>query len=157
MQKVIIGTIIVILGLFISLGPQLIFKVCDPVMVSSLDTDDCCSETEASSCCTPTVNSLPVCHWTARAEIGIGLLIAALGACMIVFSDSKTQLGLLISTFLAGIIALFIPHTLIGGCSSMDMLCRKLAFPALTAESIGLLVFSAIMMIVKIQKFSVKN
>jgi hypothetical protein len=72
------------------LGPQFLFKVC--------------AHRE---------ESFPHCHWSAQAEIGIGLLIAALGAC-----------------------------------GMMSMQCRKVAFPALTIESVVLLVFSAVIITV---------
>jgi len=70
------------------------------------------------------------------------------GACMIVFTDPKTRLGLIIGVFMASLIAFAIPHTLIGGCSTLTMKCHRIAFPALTVESIVLLVFSAIMITV---------
>jgi len=152
MKKVIIvSSVVILLGLLISLGPQFLFKVCDSNMTSSANADDdCCAAPEQAAapqndCCAPAASSLPICTWSARAEIGIGFLIAALGACMIVFTDPKTHLGFLIGISLASIIALGIPHALIGGCSSITMMCRKVAFPALTIESIVLLVFSAIM------------
>jgi len=144
MKKIIIGVIVIILGLFISLSPQFLFKVCDLSLASSENADDCCAEPEVNSCCAPSASSFPICHWTARAEIGIGLLIVALGACMIVFTDPKTQLGLIIGVFMASIIALAIPNFLIGGCSSLIMRCRRIAFPALNVESVILLVFSII-------------
>jgi hypothetical protein len=153
-KTVIISAIIMALGFLLALGPQFLFKVCDSGMSSSESAssasadDDCCAEPEQNSCCGPEASSLSICYWSARAEIGIGLLIVALGACMIVFTDPKTHLGLLIGIFLASIIALSIPNTLIGGCSVMTMQCRKVAFPTLTAESVVLLVFSAIMITV---------
>ena len=123
-QAIIFGVIVIILGLFIALGPQVLFKVC--------------SHGE---------RGYSLCHWTAQAEIGMGLLIAALGICMIVFSDYKTHLGLAIGIFLAGFIALFIPHTLIGGCVNKEMACRRIAFPALTVESIIVILFSIIVVV----------
>jgi hypothetical protein len=129
-KAIIFGAVIIILGLLIALGPQFLFKVCG-------HGED----------------GFPHCHWSAQAEIGMGLLIAALGACMMVFTDPKTLLGLAIGIFLAGIIALAVPNFLIGGCGSLAMRCRKVAFPALTAESVILLVFSAIMVtIIVMQK-----
>ncbi|WP_461257257.1 DUF4418 family protein [Treponema sp. R80B11-R83G3] len=126
MKKAIIcGSIIIVLGLLIALGPQFLFKLC--------------AHKE---------ESYPHCHWSGQSEIGIGLLIAALGACMIVFTDKKTHLGLLIGTFFASIIAFAIPNMLIGGCGMMSMQCRKVAFPALTVESVVLLLFSAILIAV---------
>jgi hypothetical protein len=115
------GAVVIILGLLIATGPQFLFKVC--------------AHEEGS---------FPRCHWSAQAEIGIGLLIAALGICIIVFADTKIHLGLFIGIFLSAIIALFIPHTLIGGCGMMSMRCRRVAFPFITLFSIMLLIYSAI-------------
>jgi uncharacterized membrane protein len=121
-KEIIFGVIVILLGLFIALGPQFLFKVCG-------HGED----------------GYPHCHWSAQAEIGMGLLIVALGACMLVFTDPKTHLGLIIGVFMASLIALAIPHFLIGGCGMMSMQCRKIAFPALTVESIVLLLFSSVM------------
>jgi hypothetical protein len=135
MKKIIItGAAVIALGLLIALGPQFLFKVCE-------HGED----------------SFPRCHWSARAEIGIGFLIAALGVCMIVFTEPKTSLGLSIGIFLSGIIALSIPHALIGGCGMMAMQCRKVAFPALTVESVILLVFSAVLVVIYEMKNIHKN
>jgi len=103
------GLVTILLGLLIALGPQTLFKVCGH--------DE---------------GSFPLCHWSARAEIGAGLLISALGICLIGFSDLGTQLGLTIGIFFASIVALFIPHVLIGGCGDMAMACRRVAFPVLS-------------------------
>jgi hypothetical protein len=72
------------------------------------------------------------------------MLIAALGLCCIVFNDSKTQLGLMIGVFLSSIIALAIPHALIGGCEMKSMACHRVAFPAITVISAVLLAGSAL-------------
>jgi hypothetical protein len=128
-KDIIFGVTVIVIGLFIAFGPQYVFKVC--------------AHGEGS---------YALCHWTAQAEVGIGLLIAALGACVIVFADAKTRLGLFIGIFFAGIVALAIPHFLIGGCGSLAMRCRKVAFPALTVESVILLVFSAIILTITVMK-----
>ena len=126
MKKIIVsGGIVIALGLLIALGPQFLFKVC-------AHGED----------------SFPRCHWTGQAEIGLGMLIAALGICFIVFNDSKTQLGLCIGIFLSSIITLAVPHALIGGCGMMSMDCRRVAFPALTVEGVILLVFSAVSIVI---------
>jgi hypothetical protein len=83
------------------------------------------------------------CHWSAQAEIGVGALIAALGIALIFFVNPKTRLGLAVGIFLSGVLALLIPHVLIGGCPMHSMLCRKIAFPAITVISILLLIGSA--------------
>jgi hypothetical protein len=127
-KSVIFGAVVIALGLLIGLGPQFLFKVCEA---------GCCGN---------------LCNISAQAETGVGLFIIALGVCLMVYTDPKTQLGLFIGIFLAGIVALAIPHALIGGCGGMTMDCRRVAFPALTIESTVLLVFSAIMMAVIIMQ-----
>ena len=118
------------------------------VAEAAVIVDDCCAEPEESGCCGTSASSYPVCHWSARAELGLGFLIIALGLCMLVFCDPKTQLGLAIGAFFAGFIAIGIPNTLIGGCDSLEMTCHKTAFPALTAIGIVLLVCSAAFVVV---------
>jgi len=108
-KGIISGTSALALGLLIALGPQFLFKGC------GVHHDN-----------------VPVCFWALRAEICTGLIIAALGICFIIFSDLRTHTGLLIGVFLTGIVALFIPHLLIGGCAGAQMACRRVAFPALT-------------------------
>jgi hypothetical protein len=120
-RSILFGSVVMVIGLLIALGPQFLFKVC-------AHGD----------------KNVPHCHWSAQAEIGMGLLITALGICIIVFPDQRTQFGLSIGIFFAGIIALFIPQTLIGGCGMMSMQCQKVAFPALTIESVILLIFSVV-------------
>ena len=123
-KSIIIGSGVIVLGLLIALGPQFLFKVC------------------------PTHGgAFPLCHWTARAEMGMGLLIAALGICLIVFTDPKTQIGLTIAILLNSIVVIGIPHALIGGCKTSTMACRKVAFPAITIIGAILLVYSIIVVV----------
>jgi hypothetical protein len=121
-MNIIIGAVVGVLGLLVALGPQFLFKVCAPHEEGGFSH----------------------CHWSAQAEIGMGFLIVALGICMIVLAHPKTQLGLAIAAFLAGLVSLFIPHTLIGGCSMATMACHRVGFPALTIECIVLLVISPV-------------
>jgi hypothetical protein len=116
-NRIISGGAVIISGLLIALGPQFLFKVC------------------------PVVDGMYMrCHWTAQAEIGIGgPLIAALGIALIFSASSKIRLGLTIGIFLSGVLALLIPHVLIGGCPMHGMPCRKITFPAITVISILLL------------------
>jgi hypothetical protein len=119
-KSIIIGAVVIALGFLIGLGPHFLFKVCEA---------GCCGN---------------LCNISAFAETGVGLFIVALGVCLMVYTDPKTQLGMLIGIFLAGFVALAIPHVLIGGCGGMTMDCRRVAFPALTIESVILLVFTSI-------------
>jgi hypothetical protein len=114
------GAAAIVFGLLIALGPQFLFKVC-PVAG----------------------DVIMKCHWSARAEIGIGALIAVLGAALVFFADPRTRLGITLAIFLTAVLALLIPHALIGGCAMPFMPCRKITFPALTVISILLLVGAA--------------
>jgi hypothetical protein len=117
MLKRITGIIFTTLGLLIALGPQFLFKVCEPMGENFMK-----------------------CYWSARAEIGVGAVIAILGIALIVFTCAKIRLGLVIGILLSGINALLIPHALIGGCPMDTMPCRKIAFPAITVISILVLI-----------------
>jgi hypothetical protein len=107
------GIAVIIFGLLIALGPQFLFKVCEPMH-----------------------DNFMKCHWTAQAEIGIGALIAALGIALLFFASAQVRLGLAIAVVLSAAVALLFPHVLIGGCAMETMQCRKVAFPAITAISI---------------------
>jgi hypothetical protein len=131
-KNIICSAAVVIIGLLIAFGPQFLFKICGG----------------GCSCC----GDIPGCYWAGRAEIGMGLIIAALGLCLLVFPNVQTQLGLAIGIFLTGLFALLIPHVIIGGCEMKTMACHKVAFPALTIESAILLALSAVMVIIGIKK-----
>jgi hypothetical protein len=117
-NRVIGGGAAIVLGLLIALGPQFLFKVCGLTAEGGFMR----------------------CHWSAQAEIGVGMLIAALGMASLVFADSKIRLGLTIGIFLSGVLALLVPHGLIGGCAMHTMQCRKVAFPSITVIAILLLI-----------------
>jgi hypothetical protein len=131
-NRIIAGGGVVVLGLLIALGPQFLFKVCGPTAEGAFMR----------------------CHWSAQAEIGIGgPLIAGLGIALILFADPRIRLGLTIGIFLSGLLALLIPHALIGGCSMHSMACRKIAFPAITVLSILLLIGMAFNALYLARKF----
>jgi hypothetical protein len=121
-NRIISGGGVIVLGLLIALGPQFLFKVCGPTAEGGFMR----------------------CHWSAQAEIGIGgPLIAGLGIALIIFADPRIRLGLTVGIFLSGVLALLIPHALIGGCAMHGMACRKVAFPAITVLGILLLIGTA--------------
>ncbi|MDR1127193.1 MAG: DUF4418 family protein [Treponema sp.] len=115
-NRIISGVGAVALGALIALGPRFLFKVCSP-----------------------TGHGFLRCHWSAQGEVGVGALIAVLGVGLLLFAETKVRLGLTIGAFFSGVIALCIPHALIGGCGMASMACRRVAFPALTVIGIILL------------------
>lgn len=112
-----------VFGLLIALGPQFIFPVCEiPGGSHGLK--------EPASMITPMI-----CHWTARAELGAGLVIAFQGLLLILFSGSQIRFGLNAAIGLNGILALLLPSVLIGVCGNTRMNCRSLTLPALVIFS----------------------
>jgi hypothetical protein len=79
------------------------------------------------------------CFWTARAELGIGLVIAILGGLSLVFKPALVSLGLGIGALLNAVLALLIPTALIGVCEHGHASCRVLTLPALLVLS-GILI-----------------
>jgi hypothetical protein len=128
-NRIISGGAALMCGLLIALGPQFLFPVC-PIAEGVIMK----------------------CHWSAQAEIGVGALIAVLGAALIFFADPNIRLGLTIGIFLSGVLALLIPHALIGGCPMHSMACRKITFPSITVISVLLLMGAALHMLYLVRK-----
>lgn len=112
------GLIYIFLGLFLAISPQTFFPVCEKM------------------------EKVMKCHWSAQAEIGVGIIIAVLGILLIVFKSKETQIALSLAGFISGIVSLLIPTLLIGGCKKPDMICRTHAFPAIYFASAVLIIFS---------------
>jgi len=128
-KNIISGSAAILFGLLIAVGPQLIFSFYDDHgKVTSF------------------------CHWVAQAETCMGILLSALGICLILFSDIKIQLGLTIGIFLAGIVALLIPHDLFFGvCKETSASCNKITFPALMIIN-SVLIIGAVFNMIYLEK-----
>lgn len=157
-NRLINGILFIILGAFIAFGPQTIFPVCgvhsskkasgheteqkkDQMSMQMDDKQSDSSNQNASeNKMTMGTGMVMKCFWTARAELGLGILIAILGALQIVFQSVQLRLGLNISIILNGILALLIPISLIGVCDSKHMSCHSLTLPALAVISSFLII-----------------
>ena len=84
------------------------------------------------------------CHWTAQAELGIGLCIAILGILLILLASRQIRIGISIAIMLNAIIVIIIPNTLIGVCNSIHMNCHTLTLPALNLLGAFTLLIAAI-------------
>jgi hypothetical protein len=122
------GISFIVLGLLIAIGPFTIFQVCKWDMM------------------------IMKCFWTARAELGAGILIAILGILTLLFASSRIRLGLSISAALNGILVLLIPTVLIGVCEESLLPCRVLTLPSLVILSSILIVISFVNVIVLLKK-----
>jgi len=130
-NKIISGSAAIVLGLLVALGPMFLFKVCG----AHLD-------------------GIPRCNWAARAELCMGILVAAMGICLIIFTDVKTGLGLSIGIFLMGLVTGVLPvQRLMGFCSEPEMACNRAAFPALIVLS-ALIVIGACFNVIILERKS---
>jgi hypothetical protein len=119
MKHRVIGILFIILGGLIAFGPRTIFPVCD----ANLDM-------------------VMKCHWTARAELGIGFVIVLSGVLLTVIQSDRIRLGLSLGIILNGILSLLIPTVLIGVCGGQHMTCHSLTLPALAVIS-GIVIIAA--------------
>ena len=121
-KKTFAGVIVIVLGLFIAIGPFTLFHVCRP--------DD--------------PEMYMRCYWTARAELGLGIVISVLGLLSAILGSGKIRTGLNIGVLLNSIIVFLIPNFLIGVCEGKHMHCHAVALPALSVLSILLFIIAAI-------------
>jgi len=133
MKDILKGAAAAALGLIIALGPKFIFTAC------TVGGCSCCGE-------------YPQCFWATQAVLGMGFLIAALGLCMIIFNDPKTQLGMLIGIFVTAVIAILIPYVFIGGCPGKTMACYRRAFPGIAVFASITLAYSAFITVLTLIK-----
>ena len=71
------------------------------------------------------------CHWMARAELGIGAVMALLGLGSMRSPSAQLSRGLLAAGGLLGILTMLLPTKLIGVCMNVHMQCVTLTRPAL--------------------------
>lgn len=146
-DRLVSGIVFLVLGLLIALGPQAIFPVCripdsgKEVTKSGWEKSGDMREHNMENMGGTTSMK---CHWTATAELGVGVLIAFEGFLLTLFDSRQTRFGLNAAIGLSGILSLLFPTILIGVCSSTRMNCRSLTLPALIIFSGSVIVCSVI-------------
>jgi hypothetical protein len=131
-RSIIPGAAAVIIGLLIVLGPLYLFKTC-----------------AFAGCCTTTA-----CSYSMQVYDAMGLLIIALGLCIILYNDKKTQIGFTIAVMAAAAVVLLTIHVTVGGCNNVSMSCRRVTFPALTIVCAAALAASVVNIITLKEKKS---
>jgi hypothetical protein len=129
-KRITVGTLFIILGLLISLGPSTIFAVCGPM-------DD---------------GKFMKCHWTARAELGIGLGIVLLAVLSIVFASKEVRAGLLLGIATLSSNSILIPTALIGVCGGEHMQCNALTRPALLVIGVISIVIALVQTVILLRQ-----
>ena len=80
----------------------------------------------------PGGKSIPMkCLWTARAEIGMGVLLLAVGIFLFISRTLESRRFLSFLVLILGIFILLLPTTIIGICINPDMPCVVLMKPIL--------------------------
>jgi cellulose synthase/poly-beta-1,6-N-acetylglucosamine synthase-like glycosyltransferase len=80
----------------------------------------------------PSGKSIPMkCLWTARAEIGLGILLVAVAAFLFISRKLESRRFLSILTLILGILIVLFPTSLIGVCVNPDMPCVVVMKPTL--------------------------
>jgi len=82
------------------------------------------------------------CHWTARAEIAVGLPLLVVGLLMLAGKRKESIRNLGIVGAVLGLMAVLLPGVLIGVCSNDDMICNSLMDPALILMGVLVIVAS---------------
>ena len=118
------GALLVLLGILVILVPWFIFPVCE---IHGLYLQ------AASGMQFPMT-----CGWTARAETGVGALIAVAGGLLIARGTRETRQAVGIFSIASGVIVILLPTVLIGMCKLADHPCRQLTLPGL--EILGVVV-----------------
>jgi len=143
-NRLVSGIVFLALGLLIALGPQTIFPVC---RITDFGGDVTKTASEKNKDMIHNMGNIKgtssmKCHWTARAELGVGLLIAFEGFLLTFFDSRQTRFGLNAAIGLSGILSLLFPTILTGVCGSTRMDCRSLTLPALVIISVSVIVCS---------------
>ena len=107
-NKYVVGALLLVLGLLIAFGPQMLFPVCEFNPEKAMK-----------------------CHWMAQAELGVGLVIAVIGVLQMVMGHAKVRQGLSMAAALLGVLVPLLPLKLIGVCMNVHMRCVTLTRPAL--------------------------
>jgi len=80
----------------------------------------------------PGGGSIPMkCLWTARAEIGMGVLLLAVGIFLFISRKLESKRFLSILALILGSFIILIPTALIGVCVNPDMMCVVVMKPIL--------------------------
>ena len=117
-NRISISILFILSGLLVVLIPTVLFPVCSAEKMKM------------------------ACYFTKKAEIGLGIVIAAIGALYFFFKNEGVRLGLSLSQILLTALVVLYPTKLIGICKNTEMACRVKTLPALIVVTVLLGVVS---------------
>ena len=83
------------------------------------------------------------CYYTKNALIGVGAVIALLGAVSYIFTSDEARKAVSLAEFLNALLVLALPLKLTGFCKMPEMSCRAATLPALIVISVLLIAGAA--------------
>jgi hypothetical protein len=120
-NRLIVGPITVIAGLLTAVGPQTLFRICEPSHHATVSS----------------------CFWTGQAVIGVGSVLAALGIAYIFFANEGVRAGISIAIAANALLTILLANLLIGMDNNAMMSCRLSTLPALNIISVLTIVLAA--------------
>jgi hypothetical protein len=112
-----LGLTLAVLGLALTVVPQF---------------TDC--ESQGKSVTLASGSTIPMkCHWTARAEMAVGIPLVTVGGLMTLGRRKESLMGLSGIGLTLGIFAILLPTVLIGTCQNPTMVCNTAMKPSLLA------------------------
>lgn len=151
-NKTIISLFFVVMGLLFILIPTYILPVCPLPDVSPIPMDVMAHNSHVMQHGSGKIMN---CYWTARAEIGIGSVVIAIGLLMFFVSNLFIRIGLSLSLACIAILAAAIPTVLIGVCSGEMQNCNIITKPTLVIIS-GVLFIVSVLNTLYLNKISKK-
>lgn len=76
------------------------------------------------------------CHWTARAELALGIPLLVLGILLLLARVKDTVRSLSILGVTLGVLIILLPTNIIGVCSSAEMQCNSVLKPTMLVAGI---------------------
>ena len=112
---------------------------------------DCLSQGQSITLANET--QIPMkCHWTARAEIAIGIPVLPLGIALF-FSRQKSVRRLIgILTLVMGAVGALLPTVLIGVCKTAGMSCNTVMSPSILLTCIGVVLVGILVFFLSLER-----
>lgn len=142
-NRIVSSVLFILIGALFILFPLYILPVCPLPDVQSMPADAMHSA-PMDGHMHNAGGKIMKCFWTSRAEIGIGSLVIAIGALVLLSRSLFVRMGLSMAIACTAVLAAAIPTILIGVCGNEMMRCNMGAKPALILLSVVLAIVAII-------------